>query len=33
MNGKDLLLGLGYVDETYIQAAEEKTLRKPFGTA
>ena len=32
MNGKDLLLGLGYVDEAYIQAAEEKTLRKPFGT-
>ena len=33
MNGKDLLMGLGHVDEAYIQAAEEKTLRKPFGTA
>ena len=33
MNGKDLLMGLGHVDEVYIQAAEEKTLRKPFGTA
>ncbi len=32
MNGKDLLMGLGHVDEAYIQAAEEKTLRKPFGT-
>ena len=33
MNGKDLLLGLGHVDESYIQAAEEKTtLRRPLGT-
>ncbi len=33
MNGKDLLMGLGHVDEAYIQAAEEKMLYKPFGTA
>lgn len=31
MNGKDLLLGLGYVDEAYIQESEEKTLGKSFG--
>ena len=28
MNGKDLLMGLGHVDEAYIQAAEEKMLYK-----
>lgn len=30
MNGKDLLLGLGYVDEAHIQNAEVKTLKKSY---